>query len=60
MQGPTRTERELLDAQAMVGELVPAGGVFASGCRWLGCGVPGQGEQPEPQLLIGEPRRLIA
>ncbi|MCA1821256.1 MAG: transposase [Pseudonocardia sp.] len=29
MQGPTRTERELLDAQVMVGELVPAGGVFA-------------------------------
>jgi len=29
MQGQTRGERELLDAQAMVGELVPAGSVFA-------------------------------
>lgn len=29
MQGQTRWERELLDAQVMVGELVPEGGVFA-------------------------------
>jgi hypothetical protein len=29
VQGQTRWERELLDAQVMVGELVPAGGVFA-------------------------------
>jgi hypothetical protein len=29
MQGQTRWERELLDAQVMVGELVPAGSVFA-------------------------------
>jgi hypothetical protein len=29
MQGRTRIERELLDAQAMVGELVPPGSVFA-------------------------------
>jgi hypothetical protein len=29
MQGQTRWERELLDAQAMVGQLVPAGSVFA-------------------------------
>jgi len=29
MQGQTRTERELLDARAMVGDLVPAGSVFA-------------------------------
>ncbi|MBV8995651.1 MAG: IS1182 family transposase [Pseudonocardiales bacterium] len=29
MQGQTRTERELLDARVMVGDLVPAGSVFA-------------------------------
>jgi len=29
MQGQTRIERELLDAQVMVGELVPPGSVFA-------------------------------
>ena len=29
VQGITRSERELLDAQALVGELVTAGGVFA-------------------------------
>jgi hypothetical protein len=29
MQGQTRWQRELLDAQVMVGELVPAGSVFA-------------------------------
>ncbi len=29
MQGQTRWERELLDAQVMVGELVPEGSVFA-------------------------------
>jgi hypothetical protein len=29
MQGITRSDRELLDAQALVGELVPAGSVFA-------------------------------
>jgi hypothetical protein len=29
MQGQTRWERELLDAQSVVGELVPAGSVFA-------------------------------
>jgi hypothetical protein len=29
MQGQTRTERELLDARAMVGDLVPVGSVFA-------------------------------
>ncbi|HZE15222.1 MAG TPA: transposase, partial [Mycobacterium sp.] len=29
MQGITRSDRELLDAQALVGELVPSGSVFA-------------------------------
>jgi len=29
VQGITRSDRELLDAQALVGELVPAGSVFA-------------------------------
>ncbi|MDI3313316.1 MAG: transposase [Mycobacterium sp.] len=29
MQGVTRSDRELLDAQALVGELVPAGSIFA-------------------------------
>jgi hypothetical protein len=29
VQGITRSDRELLDAQSLVGELVPAGSVFA-------------------------------
>ena len=29
MQGRSRVERELLDAESMVGELVPPGGVYA-------------------------------
>jgi len=29
MQGKERTDRQLLDAQALVGHLVPAGGMFA-------------------------------
>ncbi|HUO36537.1 MAG TPA: hypothetical protein VMU34_01165 [Mycobacterium sp.] len=29
MQGISRSDRELLDAQALLGELVPSGGVFA-------------------------------